>query len=246
MGTKQVHRGALEAVAASTLISDIFRGRFTGLLSMEREDQKNLLYIRNGQVIFAESSELEDRLGQVLIRGERITEDQIEQALATKEKNGVDGKQLLGTILVQEGVIEPLDLVWAVRTQVEGIFRECFCWSEGSFAFAEESDPDSWDVISLEFAMPDLMQSAIALVEDPVKLAGLLGDFSQSVTVDDNWMGLVERFKLQSLEFDLLGRVQAGADTLATLVLSAPYPAIETGRSILLLKCLGVITLNPA
>lgn len=246
MSAKQVHRGRLETVAPSTLIADIFQGRFTGILTLEQEERTKSLFIRSGLVIFADSTEMQDRLGQVLMRGDKISEDQITQALDIQKKNGTEGKQLLGAILVEEGLIQPLDLVWAVRTQVEGIFCDCFRWSDGGFTFAEESDPNSWEVITVEFSVPDLMRQAIGMMEDPLSLAGLLGDFNQSIAVSDKWMEMVDQFKLQPLEFDLLGRAQAGANTLATLALASPYPAADTGRGALLLRCLGVITLSQA
>jgi len=245
MGSNQVHRGSLEAVAPSRLVTDIFRGRHTGILTLEQGKRKKSLYIRSGLVIFADSSEMEDRLGQVLVRGDRVTEEKITAALEIQKKEEAENKQLLGAILVKEGLVQPLDLVWAVKTQVEGIFCDCFRWSEGSFVFAEGA-PDTWEVITLEIAMPELLRMAIAMVEDPVSLANLLGDFSQLIDVSEQWMELVDQFKLQPLEFDLLGRAQAGADTLATLILSSPYPAAETGRGALLLSYLGVITLSPA
>lgn len=244
MVSNQVHRGSLETVAPSTLIADIFRGRHTGILTLEQGKRRKSLYIRGGLVIFADSSEMEDRLGQVLMRGDRITEEKITAALEIQKKEEAENKQLLGAILVKEGFVQPLDLVWAVKTQVEGIFCDCFRWNEGSFIFAE-GDADTWEVITLEIAMPELLRMAIVMVEDPVSLANLLGDFSQLIDVSEQWMELVDQFKLQPLEFDLLGRAQAGADTLATLILSSPHPAAETGRGALLLSCLGVITLSP-
>jgi hypothetical protein len=246
MGSRQVHQGSLEKVSPSTLITDIFRGRFTGILTLEQGKRKKSLFIKGGSVIFADSTDMEDRLGQVLVRGDRITEDKISAALAIQRKDGADDKQLLGAILVQEGLIQPLDLVWAVKTQVEGIFCDCFLWTAGTFAFAEEDAPESWPVITLDLSMPVLLRMALNMVEDPITMANLLGDFSQLVDVSAQWMEMVERFKLQPLEFDLLGRAQAGADTLATLILASPYPAAATGRGTLLLNCLGVITLSPA
>ncbi len=245
MGSKKVHQGNLETVSPSTLIADIFRGRFTGILTLEQGKRKKSLFIKGGSVIFADSTDMEDRLGQVLVRGNRITEAKITSALEIQKKEGSEDKRLLGAILVKEGFIKPLELVWAVKTQVEGIFCDCFLWNEGSFAFAEEDAPESWPVITLDLSMPELLRMALNMVEDPITMANLLGDFSQLIDVSAKWLDMVEQFKLKPLEFDLLGRAQAGADTLATLILASPYPAAETGRGALLLSCLGVITLSP-
>lgn len=246
MSAKQVHRGSLDSIHPSRLVADIHRGRFTGILSLMQGERKKSLFIRNGAVTFADSTEMEDRLGQVLVRGGKITEDQIGKALELQQKNGEADKRLLGAILVKEGFIQPLDLVWAVKTQVEGIFCDCFRWSEGSFEFAVEPNPDSWEVITLDLVMPELLRRAISLAEDPISLATLLGDFGQLIDVSERWMDLVDQFKLGPEEFDLLGRAQAGADTVGTLILSSPYIAAETARGIVLLHCLGALTLSPA
>lgn len=246
MSAKQVHRGSLDSVPPSRLVADIFRGRFTGILSLAQGERRKSLFIRNGSMIFADSTEMEDRLGQVLVRGGKVTEEQIQQALQMQQENGEGDKRLLGAILVKEGFIQPLDLVWGVQTQVEDIFCDCFRWTEGSFEFVVEENPGSWDVITLDLVMPELLRRAISLAEDPISLANLLGDFGQLIDVNERWMDLVDRFKLEALEFDLLGRAHAGADTVGTLVLSSPYIAAETARGIVLLHCVGALTLIPA
>jgi hypothetical protein len=246
MASKKVHRGSIDSVPPSTLIADIFAGRFTGILTLEQGERKKSLYIRNGVVTFATSTDETDLLGQVLLQGNRISEEKIVAALAIQQNREKQGEQLLGKILVKEGLIEPLDLVWAVTAQVEGIFCDCFHWSEGEFVFAEEHDPDSWGVITLDLSMPDLLRKALGHLEDPNALARLVGDFSQRIDVSAQWEELAQQFKLATRELDLLNRVRNGSDTMAGLILSSPSSAAEAARGILLLKSLGVITLEPA
>lgn len=246
MGSKQVHRGSIDSVPPSTLIADIFAGRFTGVLTLEQGKRKKFLYLKSGTLIFANSTDEEDLLGQVLLQGNRISEEKIVAALEIQQNRKEQGERLLGKILVSEGFIEPLDLVWAVKTQVEGIFCDCFHWKEGSFIFEEQYDPDSWEVITLDLSMPDLLRLALGKLQDPDSLAAMLGDFNQRIEVSAQWEELAQQCKLATRELDLLNRARDGAGTLATLLLSSPSSAAETARAALLLKQLGVLSLSPA
>ena len=54
-----------------------------------------------------------ERLGQILVKRHRVTEDQLKEALAVQEKEG----GLLGEILVRQGAVEELDIAVALIVQ---------------------------------------------------------------------------------------------------------------------------------
>jgi hypothetical protein len=239
---KRIHRGTLDEIPPSTLIPDIIRGRHTGVLTLEDPSRRKSLYFRQGSTIYAESSDPGDRLGQVLLRGGRITEEKLQRALRIQQGNGA-GKTL-GAILVQMDFMEPRDLVWGVKTQVEEIFCDCYDWRDGRYSFQEEDDPAAWKVIVLELSMVELLRAALGRANDPERLQALLGGYDRAVEPTPGWRDLAGPLELLESELGVAALAEAGAIRVGRLLLASPRPAAETARSLLLLHGLGLLTLG--
>jgi hypothetical protein len=239
---KRIHRGNLEKTLPSTLIPDIIRGGYTGVLTLEDPARRKSLYFRQGSTIYAESSDPGDRLGQVLLRGGRITEEKLKRALRLQQ--GSSAGKILGAILVQMDFMQPRDLVWGVKAQVEGIFCDCYHWREGLFIFQEEEDPTAWKVIVLELSMVELLRAALGRAADPERLLGLLGDFDRRVDPTPGWRERAGSLELLAGELEIAALADTGADRVGRLLLASPQPAADTARSLLLLHGLGLLTLG--
>ena len=108
----------------------------SGILNFDFEDNiQKTLYLRNGEVIFAQSSIDDDRLGETLIREGKITKEQFIEA----SKEVGPGKHF-GSILVEKGFIRPGDLDVGIKTQLEGIIISLFQYKKGKFYFLEGKD----------------------------------------------------------------------------------------------------------
>ena len=75
-------------------------------------EYQKAIYILDGQIIFASSSNTDDRLGESLLRNDRIPL----RPLMIASKMVKPGKRL-GSILVNMNVITPEELVEGVRNQ---------------------------------------------------------------------------------------------------------------------------------
>ncbi len=105
----------------------------TGILNFDLEDNiQKTLYFRNGELIFAQSSEKEERLGETLLKQGKITEKQFVEA----SKEVAPGKHL-GSILVEKGFIRASDLHLGIKTQLENIVISLFHYKNGRFYFLE-------------------------------------------------------------------------------------------------------------
>jgi len=141
--------GSLAALTVPEVIQFVFSSLKTGvlLLAFSERDQarpddpgqlrRKSVYFKDGQVVFASSSDPKDRLGPVLVAGGFVPEAELERC-ARLVKSG----RPLGQVLVDEGVITSGQLYEAITVQVKEIFLACFLETGGEFAFVEGPHDD--------------------------------------------------------------------------------------------------------
>jgi hypothetical protein len=162
---------ALQGTLRDFGLPDIFQligiQRKTGLLVLERDSDRVTLKFLDGQIVGADtlSESLEDRLGEVLVRTERISAAQLEAALQLQKKT----LRKLGLILVEQGLIGEEELVDALRLQSSQIVYRLFRWRNGSYRFtpAEHVDYDTAHFTPLS-ADTVLMEGARMMDEWPI------------------------------------------------------------------------------
>jgi len=130
-------RGTLAWIALPELLRELQAASATGILSLHAGGVRKALYFKGGRVVFAASTVPGDRLGEVLVREGRITQ---EQNAASTRTLGQGRRQ--GRALVEAGVLTPDELWRAVQTQVREIVYSVFQWDEGSFHFEESVLPE--------------------------------------------------------------------------------------------------------
>ena len=141
--------------------------RKTGVLTVENEDDVVTVTFFQGQVVGADAKtrNLEDLLGSVLVRTGRITEAQLQQALAIQKST----LQRLGYVLVKTASISEEDLREALRIQVSQIVYRLFRWRSGGYHFLPtehvEYDEDHFVPIGAETI---LMEGARMIDEWPI------------------------------------------------------------------------------
>lgn len=130
------------AVWVADLIHALNLNHASGLLVFHAGEVRKELYLRGGEIVFAQSNQSEDRLGESLVRAGKLDEQQLAEA-----SEEVTEERMLGRILVDRSWITPKELFLGVRRQVEEIV-----WSlldlNGHYLFYEGfADPEQ--VISL-------------------------------------------------------------------------------------------------
>jgi hypothetical protein len=114
--------------------------------------------VHEGRLVFATSSNPDDRLGELLLRRGRISLRQLLDA-----GHAVAPGKRLGTILVEEGVLPAKDLVAAVIEHTQEIIYGAFQWTEGRFRL--EPGPAPAESITLNMRTPDLILEGIRRIE---------------------------------------------------------------------------------
>jgi tetratricopeptide (TPR) repeat protein len=121
-------------VHIALFLKEIHFGRKTGQLDFFRGEIEKHLYVRDGNLIFAKSNVLSDRLGDVLHRLGKIS-DRVHASVPQIVKPDV----LLGEILVRRRFITRKDLSEGLIAQMSGIALSLFSIYDADISFQERS-----------------------------------------------------------------------------------------------------------
>ncbi len=125
-------KGSLKEASLPDVIQLLFLGRRTGCLAVADGQNFGTIYFHEGQIVSASIVNRRDRLGDMLVRSNRITADQLGRAV---DAQGHARERRLGVILVEQGAITPEELADYVRLQVEEAVYFLFTWTSGTFNF---------------------------------------------------------------------------------------------------------------
>jgi hypothetical protein len=135
----------VRAFPLADLLSLVHRAGKSGYLLFEFQDEEKAVYLSRGEVVFAESNQRVDRLGDCLLRAGLIDQDQLENA-----ESRYRPETRFGKIVVELGILTPRDLWDGVKSQVEDIVRSLFSYTAGWIHFWEgEIEPDNVVRLSL-------------------------------------------------------------------------------------------------
>ncbi len=134
---------AIECSLADVSLADICQllamGRKTGCLTMTDTSNFGYIFFENGKVIYASVLNRPDRLGELLVKNEAITRDELSAAM---EQQGKFGGKRLGEILVELGSLAQEDLEKYISLQIEEAVYRLFTWVQGSFHFKPDEMPE--------------------------------------------------------------------------------------------------------
>lgn len=148
-------RGRLSDVSLPEMLIFLKVSQKTGVLSFVQTGVRKALFFLEGRVVFAASSLSQDRLGEVLLRGGKISADEY-----LRLSQRIRGGQRLGKAMIESGVLAPRDLWWGIEQQVREIVWSLFSWEEGSFQF-EESDRPRGEKITINLEVEALTVEGI-------------------------------------------------------------------------------------
>ena len=131
-----VSRGRLSDVGLPTVLAVLRETQRTGMVSLVNAGVRKSIYFLDGRLVFAASSLTQDRLGEVLLRGGKISADEY-----LRLSQRIRGGQRLGKALVESGVLSPKDLWWAIEHQIKEIVWSIFNWEDGYFHFEQDDLP---------------------------------------------------------------------------------------------------------
>jgi hypothetical protein len=181
--TRAALAGSLAALTVPEVVHFLFTTLKSGLLllafgeegqrSSAREGpariRRRTISFRDGQVVFASSSEPADRLGPVLWREGLLPLEELERCSRL-----VRSGRPLGQVLVDEGIVDAGQLYAGVAIQVREILLNAFLENVGEFAFLEGAHDES-NAVKLTQRTRELLLEGMKRMEEVDRLASELG-----------------------------------------------------------------------
>jgi hypothetical protein len=124
--------GTIATLSIAEVMSHVVAGMKTGKLIVTTGSARKTVSFRDGQIIFACSSQPHERLGRLLVRLKLITADALREALALVEPG-----RKVGQVLTSLGRVTPSNLYSAMTFLVREITISLFELTDGAFLFLE-------------------------------------------------------------------------------------------------------------
>jgi uncharacterized protein DUF4388 len=214
------------------LVQHLHERRWTGLLTLTHMGVGRSVTVQDGRLVFASSSSSDDRLGELLLRRGRITLRQYIDA----GRAIVPGKRL-GTILVEQGVLAPGDLIRAVVEHTQEIIYGAFQWTEGRYRLQEGNTAEA---ITLNISTPDLIMEGIHRIDAWSRVDRAVGGLSARYERAKGYEGIVARMSLPDEKLDLLTTF-AGIQDVETICDESSLPDFEVCRTLWAFRVIGLV-----
>lgn len=133
-------QGSLEDTYLADMMWSIYRYKVPGVLEVSDESGVvKKVFIEDGNLVHASSTDPQDRLGPFLLRAGKLTQEQLDLTQNLVETSG----HRHGQVLIEQGLMSPGELYRAIRAQVEAIVWGLFSWTEGrvTFRIGHQDDP---------------------------------------------------------------------------------------------------------
>ena len=155
-----LHAGKIQDTPLPDVLEHLRQSKATGTLTVRNKDITKCIYIKGGQIVFATSTGVHDRLGEILVKSGKVSRENLDHALRIYQKGA--GIKKLGAILVENGFVNPKDLFNGLKIQVKDIIFSLFLWTEGEYRY-EERLPS--DMIQLQINFQELIAEIILRIK---------------------------------------------------------------------------------
>ena len=217
---------ALSGDLATMGLEDIFQwlavGKKTGVLELKGPLHTKRVAFHEGRITSIWSSDPREYLGQYLLAFNRITEDQLREALATQE----DEQQLLGRILINRQLVTEAEIRRIVQLKVEESIFDTFLWSIGSFEFHDGAGSHQKSML-LSLDVTGIVLEGARRLDDWKRIRKVIkgGDAVLSPISE----AIAERLPLAPEDADILARLD-GFKRVDQLVLDMRMPEYKINK----------------
>lgn len=230
--------GRLQHFPLADVLIDLQRSEKNGILEVTNGPVTKRIYIKTGDMVFAVSTQEEDRIIEVLLRAGKITVNQYYQLINISQKKGKSH----GATLVELGYLKPEDLVWAVRRQVEEIILSLFQWRDGKFAFLD-GPVFSDRAIRLKLSAANLIYRGIKRIGDSECIRKAMPPAETILGYSTDPLYLFQDISLDKTDQDILSLLD-GRRTVKEILSASPLDNFQTMRTLYALISTRMIDLR--
>jgi hypothetical protein len=227
------NEGHLDEEDFPDLVQQLGRQRWTGVLRLERGDERIGITVEDGHLVFASTSNADYRLGPRLLRRGVITLRQMEDA----GRALAPGKRF-GTVLVEMGFLDPKELVRGVVDQTRDIILLAFHWTSGDYRLEAGEAPG--EAITLNISTPQLILDGVSQIEAWSRVERGSGSLAARYAPVAGSEGLFKQLTLDVDQAALLRSVK-GARDVESLLGESMLNHFEACRSLWAFRVIGLV-----
>jgi eukaryotic-like serine/threonine-protein kinase len=194
-------QGELRAAILLPLIHTLAVNRETGMLYLDNGEQRKKIYFIEGRPDFIASNNRQEMLGEHLVKSGKCLQMEMDMALALLSQYG--GR--LGDVIVNLGVLRPVELYREVASQVRLRYLEAFRWRKGYWLYVRDarSHEQTYPLGNDTYVLmrdattelhPSELEAALAPIWEKVLIPAAIPPASLSAyQVPDEWRWVIEQ-----------------------------------------------------
>ena len=229
-----VQQGSLAQFNVADLAAELHLTGRTGILRLSQAGIKKSIYFKSGRIVFVHSSVKHERLGEVLLRLGKITEEEFAQVSTDLE----EGRRL-GQALLQRGFLSASEINSGVSYQLQQILFSVFNWDSGDYEFIDRERPVFEDIM-VEVSTPALIIDGIRNITNLLVLERGIGHNEDAVLMPGSSGRRLARTNMDFSEETILAGID-GKTTIRQLRSITRLAPHEFGRALYCLLISGMV-----
>ena len=213
----------------------LHRQRKTGTLSLMTSSWTKKLFVHTGDVIFAASTYEDDRLGEMLLKAEKISVEQYDRSVEILQKS----KKRQGAILVELGYLTPKELFWGVKFQVKEIIQSLFLAEDADYTFSDGELP-AQEVITLRMSMGNLIYDSVKRIDNWTRIRREMPDTESALGLSSDPLNLFQDIELSAEDKTILSLID-GTKTIKEVLKASSLASFQALKILYVLWSLGII-----
>jgi hypothetical protein len=216
------------------------RGSKTGRLTLQKPGDRAELYFQNGKLVYATHFGQDERIGDMLVRMGRLTQEQVNFALRiqhTREPN-----KPLGVILVSNNIISLDEINKCVRMQIEEITYGLFAWNEGDFKFEQDVQPPS-ESLTIPLSIENIIMEGTRRIDEWTRIKDRIPSLDVVVRFADQPHEKAKGVNLTPDEWRVFARIN-GVHTIRQIAQLTRLGEFEVARIIYGFLSAGLVMLT--
>lgn len=227
--------GNIKDVSLVKLLVHLNRNRKTGTLSFKTPVFTKEIYLHAGDAIFASSTYEDDRLGEMLLKTDKITVEQYDKSVEILKSS----RKRQGAILVELGYITPKDLFWGVKYQVKEIIHSMFLLEDAEYEFREGQIPTQ-EVITLKMSMGNLIYEGVTKIDNWTRIRNEMPDTDSVLRLSADPLTLFQGIELSPQDRKVLSLID-GKKMIKDVIESSRLGSFEALKILYVLWAIGII-----
>jgi hypothetical protein len=226
--------GSLVAHDFPDLIQALHAYGWSGTLTLTHGGIGKSVVVEGGRLVFASSSGADDRLGELLLRQGRVGLRQLLDA----GRAVVPGKRL-GTILVENGVLDAKELVRTVVQHSQEIIYSLFQWTEGRYRL-QEGPPATSEAITLKMSTASIILEGIRRIDSWGRIDRGCGGIEAQYLRTDDYEARTADMNLSFEKLSLLTTLN-GIRSVGQICEESSLPDFEICRCLWAFRVIGAV-----